>query len=594
MGKNADPATIWNELEQIVGHDELCRFGRPSNLAVSVLKGWDVSRSHLEVDRPACGVWRAPHPVVVHGLDVDAIGLVPVLHAGMNAAEIQAGIWRQLRIFPADQEWRKAGVYGRATSDPFGPDGELVKDSLLDVETRNPIIRSLLLATPADAADYLAAKLRSAPHVGRLLLAKEFRLALEKDRSLWNDDWPEAVKQRNRRFGYREFLKPVAFLIVLACFARLAQNVCAHLLLAYQDQGKPWLIANVRHALVDCTTGLAPPSIRKFASYALLQTTALLPPDTVFEKIDRGLGERWSNAATDVVARVFAEQGREATKALTHPRSMDDAELVRDGLMAHPSLRPNNGPQQHRNRRAPYATFYGTTPKIHAMAGAFQIRSQVENWLDIGGSKGCTIPIRKSEDEGRPFSRQQAAAALFYLWLETSHPAALPRELGSITRQPSFDGASPTSPPGSVDELVVGQYFGDSLAKQAEAALKTLDRPGHQNFGAWYHPSLWLDDDDARLPILGSGQQREHSASGRIPDRPCLTSNDLSRIGPGVLERVGLGKGLRLARKARRRSGHVTAPADCSLATTYAQRSAMTVSTLATDQMWRLLLPTTA
>lgn len=594
MGENADSKTIWGELEQIVGHDELCRSGQADDIAASLLVGWDVSRSLLQVDRPEFGVWRAPHPIVLHGIDVDAVGLVPVLHADMTASRIEAGIWRQLRIFPVDQDWRKAGVNGRAASDPFGPDDKLVDDSLIDEETRNPIIRSLLLATPADAADYLADKLGSDPHTGRLLLAKEFKRALEEDPSLWKSDWSPAVKKRNRRLGYREFLRPFAFLIVLACLSRLAQNVCAHLVLAYQDHGKPLLIANVRHALPYYTTSLALPSLRKFASYALLQTTALFPPDLVFEEVDSGLGERWSNTAADLIAEVFAEQGREATTPLTHPGSVDNAELVRDGLMAHPSLRPNNSSQQHDDRRAPYATFYGTTPKIHAMAGAFQIRSQVEKWLIAGSGKGCAMPVRKSEDEGRPFSRQQAAAALFYLWLETSCPAALPQELGSITRQPSFDGASPTAPPPSVDELVIGQYFGDSLAKQAEAVLKTLDRPGHQDLGAWYRPRLWVGDDDARLAILGSTHLGGPTARSRSSARPGMTNNDLSRIEPGVLERVGLNKGLRSARKARRRSGHAKARVGCSLATTYAQRSATTVSTLATDPMWRLLLQANA
>lgn len=578
--------TIFGELEQIVGHDELCRSGQADNIAERVLIGWDASRSLLSIDPPGEGVWRAPHPLVMHDLSAGA-SLVAILHARMSVDEIEAGLWRLLRILPDAKKWRRQGVHGIAPQDPFLPDRDL-----LECQTRGSFVRSLLFAAPRDAADFLWAKLRSDPEIGRCLLAKDFKGALKLDPCLWDVDWPHVVKARFKLLGHRDLIRPLAFLVALACLSRLARNVGAHILLSHRDDGKPMHIATYNYAFLATANGAAQARTRRLAGYAALQTTAMLPPDVVYDECDGNLGQAWSAAVALVIAEAIAAEKEKAFIPLTQPPSLIDARFVRDGLLAHPALAPNNGPdQKHAFRQAHFVTVRGLSPKAHSMTGAFQIREQVERWRS--GLAGNSNPktLRKSDSEGRPFSLQQAAAALYYLWLETSRPEALSREMNSITGQPNFDGSNPSAPPDSIDDLACDKRFGESLAKEVRTAMAALSKPGVPGYTAWYRPHLWVCDEGDDINYYQKLQQTAVRNWDLAARTGIILSDDaLCKVPPEIVARMDLGKKMSSARKARRLAMRSHRLSKDAIAARYAQRSVMMVSAASTDQMWRLLL----
>lgn len=385
MNAAVDIPNGWEELEQIVKHYELCRSGQADDITGALVIGWDAMRCPFSIDPPGDGVWRAAHPLVLHDITLAGTSMVAILHAGMNADQIEAGFWRQLRVLPDNAGWRRAALAGVGTKDPFTPPRRAE-----EIDGRRAIIRSLLGHTPADAAAYLVNKLRLDPRVGRLLLAKEFMRALKLAPDLWNDPWPEALLERWARQGHREKLSPLAFLIVLACLSRLAQNVSAHIMLSYNANGTPFYGANYRDDIPTLATGAACDATRRLVGRALLQSSALLAPTG-----SAAASRRWSTRAAALIGQKIAELKGDAFGILANPATPEDARFIGNGLLANPGIRPDQ----------PVAMFRGWPVKPHAMLGALQIRTRVEAWNRDHQAKGrAGGGMNRSERQGRPFN----------------------------------------------------------------------------------------------------------------------------------------------------------------------------------------------
>lgn len=584
--------SFWDECGQIVTHDELVRTGLTRNADEAYIVGWDTKRELGSVDVPREGVWRAVHPNVLHRVGSTSTDVLPILDLEMNAAEIEAALWRQLRIFPFigvpenEGTASQASASGQGISDPFSVVGGLRSRE----DGRDYILRSLILATPQDAAEYLSSKLGKDLAVGRLLLAKDFCGALRQAEAggetydLWNDPWPLSVQRRLRGRGHQELIPPFAYLVLLAELSRLAQNVCAHIQKAYDENGQLRLISHFNFSLLSCCADSCPPIFRQVAANALLQTTALLPPDVVWSLKDADLGIRWTTSTSDLLRAKVDRLHDKVMLPLAFPEGETGARNNRDGIMAHPALSPNNGSKQkHRFRSAGHLLFYGLTTKMHAMVGALQIRAQAEAWCAASLSERQST-FWKSAKDGRPLTVQQAAALLHYLWLETTRRAALVREVSLSKRSHEQMGSNELV---EQPELLAEQSdFGLDLLKRAVKVNAMLPGPGERGYSSWYRPHLWVSSDGDDLEcyeqLLSASSEKELCARS-------LSATDLGRIPPSVIEQVGLGKRLGPARR-RRRSLAASTPSHASGAACFAQRAAMTVSATATDPMWFLLL----
>lgn len=166
---------------------------------------------------------------------------------------------------------------------------------------------------------------------------------------------------------------------------------------------------------------------------------------------------------------------------------------------------------------------------------------------------------------------------------------ALAEEIKKVARAPGSSKEETGNLKVSIDQLVPAPRFGEDLIKEVRKELASLSGPGEAGYSAWYHPHLWAstDGDDIvyyeklHRAALKHWRKAERTGIG-------LPAGDLSRIDPHVLKGVGLGKGMRAARQARRRIIRSTPLSADPRAATYAQHSAMMVSA-ALDPLHRKL-----
>lgn len=88
-----------------------------SDIMPLLVEGWDFTKNPLKVDEPSSGVWRASHVAIVKKIDLLRTSICAILSPGMSVAQLQAGLWRQLRVFPINEAWRRSAVDQAAHAD---------------------------------------------------------------------------------------------------------------------------------------------------------------------------------------------------------------------------------------------------------------------------------------------------------------------------------------------------------------------------------------------------------------------------------------------------------------------------------------------
>jgi hypothetical protein len=603
--------SIIGELAQIIHHGRLAHADQAATgeIIPALLPGWDVAHDPLRVDPPGVGVWRAQHLGVRFSLEWTQLGLHPILSPTLRQAELAAGLWRQLRIFPDSEDWRRSAVRGKAENNPFLPAEDLAADL-----TRDIFIRSLLGHTVRDAADFLTHVREHHSLAGQFLLAKDFKSAAACDPDIVQEPWPAVTLNRWKKDGGRDFLPPFLFLALLAELARLAQNQAALLALTFDEDGNELTLTGMADQL-SLPQAQRTDAVNRLLSYAPLQSTAVLPPDIIYKDVDSKRGKLWSEAVATALTLAGREYGPGLIHNITSERSPAVDDLIAQAARAHPDLqkiarKPNRETSTSTSNSAPEGTtfamkkglavtFWSMPWRLHAAVGLLLLADQARSWSKVF-RKQAPLPAHQSAKRGLPFNTTQAAGAITYLWLESLNEAALKSALAHVNEaklraapMEERDDIASELETETIDSLATAKHFGGELITAARSELADLMhsgkpgetvRPGCLGYTALYHAHLWLSDRGDDLKEFEGLQhiavQQQHAAG---INRRFLSDENLSRISPAVLDRTGMSRTLPKGVANRAKAAHsMTLEVEAARG---AQNQAMTVSAMALDPM---------
>jgi hypothetical protein len=196
--------------------------------------GWDVhARLDKKFDR--FGIARQSHLAISCGADVTEFEMKPVLSMDMDAQQLEAGIWRQLNIYPADESDKNLEEMGHSSTpgakDPFARSTGALAE-------RSEFLIAVTGHSPRDIAEFLFVLKENDPATAQKLLGKELKNVLMQNPSLLELDWPNSVKNRWTATNQNNALRPIYAIALFAEIARLGQNIGAHALLAFDARGK--------------------------------------------------------------------------------------------------------------------------------------------------------------------------------------------------------------------------------------------------------------------------------------------------------------------------------------------------------------------
>ncbi len=158
---------------------------------------------------------------------------------------------------------------------------------------RDWLIFSIFGHTNRDGTDFVHDALIKRPEIGRMLLSKRFKEALEMCPELLDWKWPEETRLRWRTTGGKDYLPPFLFLVLLSEFQRLAQNVTAQIPLSFRADGSPLTIASAVNDLAAVDPDYVGQSFNIFENCIAglttlipLQTYALVPEEHIMSSRD--------------------------------------------------------------------------------------------------------------------------------------------------------------------------------------------------------------------------------------------------------------------------------------------------------------------
>lgn len=571
-----DIANVYSRLLAASG-----RWPDGSEAAEPLLRtNWDVWAS-VDGDDMFAGLARSPHLAIIHGIDLNASGLRPVLASDMSIAQLHAGLWRQLHVLPDDYEDRHdqdgtntstRGLFADATGrDPFAP-----RDGLRE-PARSEHIRRIIGHTPLDLAEFLNDLLRSDPGLGRLLLAKDFRAALKTRPDAFSLAWPVQTMRRWERNGARDYLPPVIALAALTELARLSHNAAAHIRMSFGAAGEELFL---RPVLTDAARLHAGGPVLRTIELAAFGSAALLPPARLL--LARMEHQERVNACTkwtvDVAAAAtlfLAADLDIVPDRILCPATQADAEGRRASLASHPRFwlvpRGSKGwslPKGHA------AVWWGLNWRMHGVCGLLDIAAQARDWSRRYRTGRDILPKLEREVD-------RSAAAILYGWVEAVQPSVLPTALRQVVdginnaalRQARLSGTRvprPLAHDQRVENLVGGESFGSTLGDEAREKLARAPTPSEQGYSARYRFHLWFDDQGDDLHYYARHQKRAVKRMKRAlgdPEEACALDGGAAARDPVRFQPRQHPEARKLCRwlnGATERS-HVLAARDCAM-----------------------------
>ena len=477
-----------------------------STATLEVLRsGWDV-HARAEGNFDTFGMARQPHLAIQHSLDLIGLGLKPVLSIVMNAHEIEAGIWRQLNIYP-DTDCSEIGnePSDEPTSEPLDP----FSPPRSSIASRSWFLIALIGHSPRDIAEFIVELKTTDEATARLLLSKDLKNLLKRRPELLQLGWPDSVKKRWQRHWGKDAMPPVLAIALYAEIARLGQNIAAHLQLAFDERGHELTIKTYLETINTLATDpSALFAARRLTQMAPLSTSALVPPDAFLKPADRRKCSVWSTNAASWATIVLANAGNAAFDLFSSPGDHSISRFIRDGVATNPRNWPeyHEGKGWYRKKGSP-ATFRGLTWRQHAIGGLLMLAQEARVWsTDARADKNALGVINRQVE--------RAIAAIMYCWVESSHPAALEAALAPvINAKQAHQGSSILPCDRSIDTLAMGESFGEAACEAVRSLLKTLPALGEAGYTAWYHAHLWFDDrgdDIAHYRALQFGAIKRH------------------------------------------------------------------------------------
>ncbi|MDE1918241.1 MAG: hypothetical protein KGJ57_21800 [Sphingomonadales bacterium] len=438
-----------------------------------------VAHPTIKPDTDGNGMARLPHAHLLRGEPLPAQAL-PVLDLTMDIADLRAGVWRQCLIRPADDSITEG-------SNPFrGRRGN-------ELCTSSRHMMALLGHPPRDLVIWLDDLRRRDPALFRLVLAKDFRGAIETQPDIIDEPWPHAVRTLWRD-DEGDFLSPFRVAILYAEIARLAMNQAGLLDLAFDGK----IELTTKRLLDRIATSCGPATSRaadRAIAHAPYQTLALTPPAMMLANKDVAAIAAWANTAASSITLAAGLRGGINIMPVTPA----EAAFLRDGFAAHlqnqPEPRSGHG-SSFQPRGA--ASLWGLNWRLNAAVGMLEIAESAREWNLLTRPNGLRLPDTTPKRSANPVAR--AIMAIRFRWLAEHNPSAALTVLGeTLTKKQKNEEQFKNLNLGEIDPLTIDLYLGDKsgldLLAQAWKAYRQLPGPTELGYTARSQAHLWLDTD---------------------------------------------------------------------------------------------------
>jgi hypothetical protein len=527
---------IYDCLAREIIEQDLPRSDCQRSYRRALIPGWDFIEDLSAVDAPSMGIWRTAHLEVRQFFDTTEtipLGMFDV----ETVQDLEARLWRLLKIYPDPFEHRyepvPMGLYlksseARELQDIFAP----LPSSGAGPE-RGTLIDAVIGSTPQEIARFCFDLTKSDPKLGRLLLTKRFRDAMQLCPDIVDMPWPTYPRFK------RKYLPPFQACILLGEMQRLAQNVCSQIQWSFFLDGNEATIAQVSEACLKYqkkrnakrrASDIYDPCISQVILQAPFQTR--LHQFAIRSDQDVGLQQVYATSRELFLA--LMQHGEPLIDFITGLDQSSPSPGLAKNAQAHVAWLPNRKAKRNSAARNPeHAMLYwGMSWYDHAVLGLAQIHSAARAWNREYYPQN-PWPL---QGLGSSWSLQQAIARIPYLWLETISPKAFEREAHKLCRArernsrrgeddrrtheetEEFQGSDPMA----LEKLNAGEkliatlaVFDDPNVKIKDRAVtsarnKATERPrhGYPGYSAQYRPHLWIDreHDDIGFWI---GRERE-------------------------------------------------------------------------------------
>lgn len=486
--------------------------------------GFDLDIATAKPDTDGNGMARLPHAHLLRGDEFPADTL-PVLDLTMDMAALRAGIWRQCLIRPVDDSVTEGGNLF------LGKRGN-------ELCTSSHHLMALVGHPPRDLVLWLDDLRSRDPALFRLVLAKDFRGALEARPDIIDEPWPDVVRTLWQK-GEGDFLSPFRVAILYAELARLAMNQAGLLEFAF-DGGMELTTKRLLDRVVTSGGPAASHAADRAIANAPYQTLALTPPASMLDNKDVAAIEAWANTGASSITLAAGVRGGIDIV----PATPSEAASLRDGFAAHPQYQPelrNNHGSSFQPRRA--ASFWGLNWRLNAAVRLLEIAETARAWNRASRSTGPRLPGTTATKSANPVAR--AIVTIRFRWVAEHDPAAALTLLGeTLTKKQKAEERFDSLASRDVDPLTIDLHLGDKagldLLAQAWKEYRGLPAPGELGYTARSQAHLWLDavgDDIGHYRRRQKDASRHHDEAlgGILP--PAL--QNASRVPPEVVALLG-------------------------------------------------------
>ena len=386
-----------------------------------LIRGWDITDDRHKVDQPSDGMWRASHLAIVKNLDLDRHGICPIIAPGMSKAQLLAGLWRQIRILPESDQWRRDAVNIRQHEDPFDPAAAPPQhrtDGLDGIEafvaayeakhcSRDDYVITLIGHTLEDVVEFLIDLRKTNPDLVRLLLAKDFMTAIKAFPECLDLPWPVSCLARFKDDERLDYLPPILVLVLFAELACHAQGQAVHNRLSFDKNGNRVDLATVRKDIVTANGGNSLAATKHHLQCKWMQTSALIAPSTIIENQDRAAAIEWVKRCQTKILDFTVRAGdtkrgilNDALRPVFAPEMGEEVNAAINDFTAHPNaalIGRSDKTVTFSYRTA--ITFYGMTWSESASVALLLIANQARVW---NSEFRPSNPIPPRVKEGRP------------------------------------------------------------------------------------------------------------------------------------------------------------------------------------------------
>jgi hypothetical protein len=424
------------------------------------------------------GIARTAHPPTANYAHINKDARA-IIAPDMNARQLTGALWRQCMILPGDDEaFGEEDVFAVSALDAFCPSA----DHLIAVIGHEP----------RDVALYLDDLRERDDKLFRLVLAKDFRTAVERCPAIVHDEWPSRAR-RYWKEGQADYLPPFLATVLYAELARLAMNEAGLIGLTFDGDVELTTTQLLKRIAVTGTIHAAP-AVSQALRHALYQSHALVPP-ALLNEADPAVKQAWVQTIASHIA-LDVGRGSAMDLAATPP---ERASALEAKFASHPQFLKEKGKGDGLVRKSHLAaTFWGLNWRRNAAVRLLEIAITAREWNKQHRPDGPQMPTALNSNPTNPL--WSALVAICFRWLAMHNPAAALQYIGKMwgkekKERLGFDRLTVGDINPLTIDLHIGEFSGETLFRDARQRLKKLPRPGELGYTARSQAHLWLDDE---------------------------------------------------------------------------------------------------